>query len=194
MVLRGTIFVMPVSPGDTLDPQRTRRRILDAASAAFNQRGLAAVSITDIARQASASKETIYRAFKSRQGLIDATVADRNTQNEARLERLERDHPDPADRLAALAAWHANWYNTDDFRGCPIVRAVLESVEPLHAAGTAHVTRYRRFLSLIVDQLDLPPERTDQILAVLEGATVLAAIAGPETGRRALAAIPTLAA
>jgi len=49
----------------------------------------------------------------------------------------EATHPDPHERSVALMDWHAAWYQSDDFRGCPIVRAVMESIEPLLEAGCA---------------------------------------------------------
>ena len=185
---------MPVRKGETIDPSRTRRRILDTAAAAVCAPGVGRVSVNAIARRAGASKETVYRAFGNREGLIRAAIEDRSSTNAQRLSNLERDHPQPRARLEALVAFHAAWFGTEDFNGCPIVRAVLESVEPLNDAGSAHLARYTQFLDTIVDELDLPAPTTLQILGVLEGATILAAINGPQAGRTVLGAINRLVA
>jgi AcrR family transcriptional regulator len=173
---------MPVRKGETIDPSRTRRRILDTAAEAVCAPGVGSVSVNAIARRAGASKETVYRAFGNREGLIRAAIEDRSTVNAQRLADLERDHPQPRVRLDALVAFHAAWFGTDDFNGCPIVRAVLESVEP----------RYTGFLDTIVDELHLPATTTLQILGLLEGATIIAAINGPAAGRTVLGAIALL--
>jgi AcrR family transcriptional regulator len=183
---------MPVRKGETIDPSRTRRRILDTAAEAVCAPGVGSVSVNAIARRAGASKETVYRAFGNREGLIRAAIEDRSTVNAQRLADLERDHPQPRVRLDALVAFHAAWFGTDDFNGCPIVRAVLESVEPLNDAGAAHLARYTGFLDTIVDELHLPATTTLQILGLLEGATIIAAINGPAAGRTVLGAIALL--
>jgi AcrR family transcriptional regulator len=57
------------------DAQRNIERIRTAAAAAFAEHGLDA-PLDDIARRAGVSAGTIYHRFGSREGLIDAVVAD----------------------------------------------------------------------------------------------------------------------
>jgi AcrR family transcriptional regulator len=52
----------------------TRERILDAALAVASQHGLARLSVDLVAREAGTSRQTVYRAFGSREGLISATI------------------------------------------------------------------------------------------------------------------------
>jgi AcrR family transcriptional regulator len=52
-----------------------RRRILDAAAAAFGAEGVG-VSLDEIARRAGVGPGTVHRHFPSKAALIDATVAD----------------------------------------------------------------------------------------------------------------------
>ncbi|GEM31507.1 TetR family transcriptional regulator [Nocardia neocaledoniensis NBRC 108232] len=57
------------------DARRNLERICSAASEVFEERGLDA-PLEDIARRAGVSVGTIYHRFGSREGLIDAVVAD----------------------------------------------------------------------------------------------------------------------
>lgn len=53
-----------------------RRAILDAATAAFLERGYAGATVEDIVGAASASKQTLYGYFGTKEGLFHAVVED----------------------------------------------------------------------------------------------------------------------
>ena len=82
-----------------------RRRILDAAMAAFGAEGVG-VSLDEVARRAGVGPGTVHRHFPSKAALIDATVAD--LVSELAVEAAElREASDPVEAflgfLAALA-------------------------------------------------------------------------------------------
>lgn len=56
------------------DQQSGRRRILDAAMHCYQEQGVAATTIDDIARQAHISRRTVYRYFANKQAVIQAVV------------------------------------------------------------------------------------------------------------------------
>ena len=56
------------------NPDRTRRRILDAAFKEFSQRGLAGGRVDVIARRARINKRMLYHYFGDKQGLYTAVV------------------------------------------------------------------------------------------------------------------------
>ena len=58
------------------DAERNRQRILKAASAVFNERGLD-VSLDEIARHAGVGVGTVYRRFRTKEELIEALFLDR---------------------------------------------------------------------------------------------------------------------
>ena len=58
------------------DAERNRPRILKAASAVFNERGLD-VSLDEIARHAGVGVGTVYRRFRTKEELIEALFLDR---------------------------------------------------------------------------------------------------------------------
>jgi TetR/AcrR family transcriptional regulator len=58
-----------MSPETTLDPEKTRESILDAAAALFIEKGFAAVSMSAIAESAGVTKSLIHHHFGSKQDL-----------------------------------------------------------------------------------------------------------------------------
>jgi AcrR family transcriptional regulator len=74
-----------------------RRRILDAAFAAFMDQGFAATSTLDIATRARASKRELYALFGSKQEMLVACIGER-----ARRLEIPRDWAEPSD-VDALA-------------------------------------------------------------------------------------------
>jgi AcrR family transcriptional regulator len=52
----------------------TRTRILDAALAVIDRKGLARLSLEDVAAEAGVSRQTVYRHVGGRDGLITATI------------------------------------------------------------------------------------------------------------------------
>ncbi len=82
------------------DAQRNRRRLLDAATAVFCERGLD-VSVGDIAERAGVGRATLFRNFPTKDHLIVAIVVDRLSEALARGDAL-LDAPDPGEALFAL--------------------------------------------------------------------------------------------
>jgi AcrR family transcriptional regulator len=58
------------------DAARNRRRVLDAARRLFDAHGVAAVTMSDVAREAGVAKGTIFHRFGDRQGLAQALIDD----------------------------------------------------------------------------------------------------------------------
>ena len=89
---------MPASPAPTerplrRDAERNRRRILEAASAAFAEDGLS-VTLDEIARRAGVGVGTIYRRFPDKEQLIDALFETRMQEFAAQAEEaLRADDP-----------------------------------------------------------------------------------------------------
>jgi AcrR family transcriptional regulator len=82
------------------DAQRNRRRLLDAATAMFFERGLD-VSVGDIAQRAGVGRATLFRNFPTKEHLIVAIVVDRINEAVARGQAL-LGAPDAGEALFAL--------------------------------------------------------------------------------------------
>src|SRR5882757_3179637 len=96
----GTIYLMPVAKGTSLDPERTRAAMLGAASLVFYERGLDGVGVAELCSSVGASKETLYRHFGSKDGLIEAVLEARSDRiNEWMRSAAEAAGDDPAAQL-----------------------------------------------------------------------------------------------
>ncbi len=169
---------MPVPKGTTLDPERTRASILEAATALFYERGLDGVGVAELCTAVGVSKETLYRHFGSKDGLVDAVLAARSDRVSAWLtEASLAAGPDPRSRVAAIFDALAGWYAEPTFRGCAIVNAATQRhLNPARARAERHLSRHLDLLTGIARDVDPAeaPVLGQQLLMLLEGATVLA--------------------
>lgn len=172
---------MPVKAGDVLDPAATRQRILEVSERIFYQRGIAAVSIADIAQLAGASKASIYKNFGSKEGLVEATLADRSRRVHAWMAAGTGRADAGTARILRVFDLLLDWFGSDDFHGCAMVSAAAEERvnggTPTRLARR-HLQRYRDFLTAELDHAGLPNSGVlaQQILILIEGATVVGAI------------------
>ena len=92
-------------PPGRADAARNREKVLAAARRLFDERGVANVTIDEIARSAGVGKGTVFHRFGDRAGLVMALVDD---EERALQERILRGAPPlgpgapPANRMVAL--------------------------------------------------------------------------------------------
>ncbi|MEU4389274.1 TetR/AcrR family transcriptional regulator [Kribbella sp. NPDC023855] len=169
---------MPVAKGSSLDPERTRAAMLEAATVVFYERGLDGVGIAELCASVGASKETLYRHFGSKDGLIAAVLQARSDRNYNWLRQAaETGGDDAAARLTAVFAVLGNWFAEANYRGCALMNAATQRhFEPAHSLAVEHLDRYQDLLTEIAALAGVAdPERTGrQLLTLLEGAIVLA--------------------
>lgn len=169
---------MPVPKGARLDPARTRAEILRLATDVFYARGLDGVGTAELCAAAGISKETLYRHFGSKDGLIQAVLEARSDAVSAWLRRAaDAAGDDPADRLAAVFDALRRWYAETGFRGCAIVNAATQHhAGPASGIAATHLHRHLDLLTGIAADAGVPdPARLGrQLLVLLEGATVVA--------------------
>jgi AcrR family transcriptional regulator len=94
-------------PRERADAARNRRKVLAAAGELFAARGVAAVSMDDVAAAAEVGKGTLYRRFGDKSGLAAALLDERESQLQQEL--LSGPPPlgpgaPPVERLAAFTA------------------------------------------------------------------------------------------
>ena len=77
---------------------RTRRVIADAAARLFAERGYEQVAVSDVAREAEVSEQTVYNYFQTKEQL----VTDRDQQVQDELGRLIRMRPPGTTPAAAI--------------------------------------------------------------------------------------------
>lgn len=92
------------------DPERTRRRILDAALKEFSARGFTGARIGTIARLGKVNKRMLYHYFEDKEGLFRAVLRQKMSE---RLNRAEILAPN-ADVVSSLTLWFKqNCQDTD---------------------------------------------------------------------------------
>lgn len=169
---------MPVAKGLTIDPQRTRATILQAATQVLYERGLDGIGVAELCSRLGVSKETIYRHFGTKDGLVQAML-------EARSDRVIRwltdavtaAGEDPADQLTALFDALQGWYDEPAFRGCGLLNAAAQHhTDAVRTITARHLGRYLELLTTIADRAGAadPHRLARQLLMLVEGATVVA--------------------
>ncbi len=178
----GTICGMPVAKGSTIDPSRTRAAIVEAATPLLYERGLDGVGVAELCARLGVSKETLYRHFGTKDGLVRAVL-------EARSERVHgwlaaavtAAGDDPAAQLAAVFDALGEWYREPAFRGCGMVNAAAQHHDdPVRAITGRHLGRHLDLLTGIAARAGAadPDALGRRLLMLVEGATVVAALHG----------------
>jgi AcrR family transcriptional regulator len=169
---------VPVAKGTQLDPARTRDAILASATELLYQRGLDGIGIAELCAATGVSKETLYRHFGSKDGLVEAVLTARSDRVVTWLtDAAHAAGPRPAAQLAAIFDALGTWYAGAGFRGCAIVNAATQHhTAPARPAVARHLDRYLALLTGIATRAHAqqPHRLARQLLMLIEGATVLA--------------------
>ncbi|MEU3458639.1 TetR family transcriptional regulator [Streptomyces sp. NPDC006733] len=148
----------------------TRRKLLRAAAELFAVKGVDGALTRDITRLAGQSNPSaVQYHFGSRQGLLEAVMADRQVRTEAALAprlaellaRPEADPPDLRELLAALVAAEATELATVGGRHCLLISAQLShesGVRTRTPHPTLDGTGYWRLICRVEDCLGALPE------------------------------------
>jgi AcrR family transcriptional regulator len=103
------------------------RRVLDAASTLFYERGIHAVGVDTIAEAAGVTKKTLYDRFGSKEQLVVSYLQHRDERWRLNLaEHLAR-HPEPGTaRILAVFDAAIAWSTVNSSKGCSAVNARAE--------------------------------------------------------------------
>jgi AcrR family transcriptional regulator len=162
----------------TLDPARTRAAIAEVAAGLLYERGLDGAGVAELCARAGVSKETLYRHFGTKNGLIQAVLQARSD----RTLRWMRDAAsaagdDPERQLAAVFDALGRWYAEPGFRGCAIVNAAVQHHgDPARSVAARHLASILDLLTDIAARAGSadPAALGRQLLMLVEGATVVA--------------------
>lgn len=114
---------------DTVETDRTRTRLLDAAYEQFCETGIGRTSMEEVARRAGTARITIYRKFATKDALVDAVMV-REFQNYfTEFLDVMAQAPTPADRVV-----QAFVTSLRTIGGNPLIRKLLET-EPAMVPG-----------------------------------------------------------
>ena len=156
-----------------------RQHILAVSSKLFYQKGIRAVGIEEILREANVAKATLYRHFASKEALVLAYLHHRSAFAVARLHASGEHLSDPVAKiLAAFAALDVN-LNSPDFRGCAFLLAVSEHGESqaIRDIAIRHKLAFQTYFGDLLRSGGIASEAlTSQIVLIYDGALAIAAI------------------
>ncbi len=142
-----------------------REDVLGAAYELFNQKGTRAIGVDAIIARAGVAKATFYHHFPGKDDLVIAFLQRREqlwTREwfEAEVNRREAT---PQARLLAIFDVFDEWFQRDDFEGCPFLRTLFETFEAYQpqensvaAAARLHLASIRDIVQLYAEQAGVP--------------------------------------
>lgn len=161
----------PLTPG--------ARRVLDAASQLFYERGIHAVGVDTIAEAAGVTKKTLYDRFGSKEALVVSYLQHRDARWRDDLAAHLEAVPGPGiPRILAVFDHALAWSTANSPKGCSAVNARAEvggdeGAPVLAEASREKVWLLERFVDLCVEAGIGDPHRTAETLMLLyEGAIV----------------------
>lgn len=90
-------------------PTPRRAQILDTAAGLFAERGFHGVSVHDIGAACGISGPAIYKHFAGKDALLAESLTTISERHVAEARARTAAHPDPAEALDALIAWHIDF-------------------------------------------------------------------------------------
>lgn len=176
---------MQTSTPHSSGPGDTRERILQTASALFYQRGVRAVGVDLVVKEAGVAKTSLYRHFGSKDDLVAAFLAREDRDFWATWDRVAEQHRHDAQaELDAHLEWIGERIGRPNYRGCPQINAAAEFPEADHPArqvAVDHKREFRRRLRGIAERLGVerPDELAGQLSLLVNGAFVSSQVLGP---------------
>jgi len=109
----------PLTPG--------ARRVLDAATELFYERGIHAVGVDTISEAAGVSKKTLYDRFGSKDGLVVSYLQHRDARWRAHVAAALEAVPDPGiERVLTVFDAAISWSDANSPKGCSAINARAE--------------------------------------------------------------------
>ncbi len=172
----------------------TRRRILEAASAAFRERGVAATGVDEVMRRAGLTHGGFYAHFRSKSALVAeacATGFDMGAPNLDRIAAL----PTARQRVRALVASYLSPHHRDNRAGGCLVAALgHEAARPDGRARRDYGDALQRHRARVVAALRMHPDPAENerlatsLLGLLVGSLIVARSLPDEASSRAVLA------
>ncbi|WP_432817120.1 TetR/AcrR family transcriptional regulator [Sulfitobacter sp. JB4-11] len=168
------------------EKQKSHKRILDAASQLFRERGIEATSVSDVMKAAGLTHGGFYRHFDSKEALV--TAAFKAAVDDV-LTNVETAPPGPQHRAARsdyIARYLSEEHIEDRSRGCPLAALGAEISRqdgPVNDAAWNAIERMAQAL-----EADDPPgrDRGHVTMALLLGTVTLARLAGSRAEAHAI--------
>ncbi|MFD3947815.1 TetR/AcrR family transcriptional regulator [Streptomyces sp. NPDC058579] len=172
-------------------------RLLEAAEALFDERGVQAVGMDAIRTASGVSLKRLYQLYPSKDHLVWAVLNRRDgAVREAIAAHGAAHATTPYDRALAVFDYLGDWFADPGFRGCAFINTFGEmgGISPdITAIARGHKQALRGYFAEQTSALGAPSELADQLALLANGAMAVAGIEGtPEPAARAKDAARTL--
>ncbi|WP_448004770.1 TetR/AcrR family transcriptional regulator [Agromyces bauzanensis] len=164
-----------------------RAALVAAASDLYYAHGIQAVGMDTVRAAAGVPLKRVYRAFRSKDELVEATLRGRDADLTGSLRRYlaARAQDSPVERLLAVFDWMHEWFAEDTFRGCAFINAFGElGADDAHVAEPVrdHKRAFRDMFRELVGGLGLGASEAESLAERLyilaNGAMATAPITG----------------
>lgn len=165
-------------------------QILDVAAELLQTRSFTSFSYQDLSDRLGISKASIHHHFASKEDLLLALTARYRTRQRKRLDELDRQYPNPSDRLGGYLALMAQVANAGT-KICPLgaLQSEFNVIPEAVRADVQELFEYgKRWLAGVLTEgrergdMDFegpPSERASLIMSALQGALQIARAVGP---------------
>lgn len=160
----------------TRNKDRTRKTILDAATAEFAAKGLEGARTDEIARAANVSKRMVFHYFQSKDGLFQAVLEKTYSDIRGAEENLQLMSRDPIEAMAELVGFSFDWF-VEHPEFIPILNE--ENLQgAVHARSSQSFQRLNMPLVDMISGLLQRGEKTGQFRAGVDPVELYISIAG----------------
>ena len=176
-----------------------RERLLHAARELFCRYGINTIGVDRIVDQAGTAKTTLYKAFGSKERLVEAVLeAEGEEWRNWFIGEVERLPGSAADRLMGLFDVLKTWFSSAQFYGCPFINAVGEHDKNDDRMRRLALRHKGVVLACVGDlaaevAADASQELTNEIALLIDGTIVAALITrNPDVADHARRAVEKL--
>jgi AcrR family transcriptional regulator len=161
-----------------------RDKVFEVAADLFYRKGIHAVGVEEIVKEAGVAKISLYRNFASKDELVVAYLEERGrTFLRHWDETFDRYRNDPRAQLRAIMTHIAERTTKDGYRGCPFINFCAEFPDASHpgrrVAQDTKEALLERFLDIAKAlRAPRPRELANALLLLVEGAYAISQTLG----------------
>ena len=165
---------------------RAAERILGVARDLFYKKGIRAIGVDEVVRQAGVTKPSLYRSFASKDELTAAYLTKYDQEFWERFELSVEAHPgDPRAQILHYLTRLEKRAAKPGYRGCGMTNACVEYPEADHPArlvGEDNKRELRRRFRAMATEMGArdPDALGDGLLLLFEGTLITSQIFGPD--------------
>ena len=167
--------------GQAIAAESARDRILETAYELFSRHGVRAVGIDRVVKEAGVAKASLYRHFPSKDDLVLAVLELREQRftREWLETEIERRGGTPRERVLSVFDLFDEWFQADDFYGCPFIGTMLEFAgngDRIERASVRHLHTIKEIFARLAREAGLtdPDHAALQLQVLAMGAVVSA--------------------